>query len=357
MVSSAAQAAALAATRAISKPDTQVRSQPITPVSSQQLLSQQIPQSPSQIQLQNVQGYKQQLQQHQRQQYLQSVAQSQSQSQSRLLPEPTPQHLPNTIIPHTNRPSADASPQYQQHVPNLQVPHSRRTSVYSVQSYSTPSLFRSSESLPQHTPVAQSAPAPGPTPTPHVFRKTLRSGSSGNSSKPKSKFQNLKSGSNKKKTSITNYINAEDRKRYQGIYASNKGVYTNNPDRISRIIVEELWGRSKLDYETLRKIWDLVIATRRESTTPNNSSETDDDMDTSYVNLENQLMNESISGFCDDNNLDDGLTCDEFVVGIWLIDQCLQGRKLPKSVPDTVWDTLGIEVKNRKAKKKVFGVI
>lgn len=134
----------------------------------------------------------------------------------------------------------------------------------------------------------------------HVFRKTLRP----ETPPPRRKQQ-----------ADAKVIPLEDRKRYQGIFAANKGVYT-SPDRISRIIVQELWSRSNLDSETLRKIWDLVA---------DNDSEAD------------------------------GLTCDQFVVVIWLIDQSLQGRKLPKSVPDSLWDTTGIEL--AKSKKNVFRII
>ena len=34
------------------------------------------------------------------------------------------------------------------------------------------------------------------------------------------------------------------------------------------------------------------------------------------------------------------LVREEFVVGMWLIDQQLKGHKLPVKVPDSVWDSV-----------------
>lgn len=46
----------------------------------------------------------------------------------------------------------------------------------------------------------------------------------------------------------------------------------------------------------------------------------------------------------DRNLFDDGtLTIDEFIVGMWLVDQCLYGRKIPKVVPLSVWETIGVD--------------
>jgi hypothetical protein len=45
------------------------------------------------------------------------------------------------------------------------------------------------------------------------------------------------------------------------------------------------------------------------------------------------------------------LTKEEFVVGLWLIDQRLKGRKLPVRVSDSVWDSVrglpGVKVKRK----------
>ena len=62
------------------------------------------------------------------------------------------------------------------------------------------------------------------------------------------------------------------------------------------IVVRDIWSRSRLHSFVLEQIWDLV--------------------DTQKIGL---------------------LTREEFVVGMWLIDQQLKGHKLPVKVPDSVW--------------------
>lgn len=54
-----------------------------------------------------------------------------------------------------------------------------------------------------------------------------------------------------------------------------------------------------------------------------------------------------------DRGKDGRLEKEEFVVGLWLIDQRLKGRKLPIRVSDSVWKSAGIlsGLKVRKMKK------
>ena len=153
------------------------------------------------------------------------------------------------------------------------------------------------------------------------------------------------------------YIAEPERKRYEGVWASNRGNYitsfvtpirgldystVHNPsfnaqekeevsmkaarlsleakkmdatadeevfhglkrvetgDLIHGAVVLRLWRRSRLPNETLEQIWDLV-----------------------------------------DFRKDGTLNKPEFLVGMWLVDQCLYGRKLPKRVNDSIWDSLG----------------
>ncbi|KAI5309158.1 Increased rDNA silencing protein, partial [Ascosphaera atra] len=114
-------------------------------------------------------------------------------------------------------------------------------------------------------------------------------------------------------------ITARERKRYEGLWAANRGLWITidnegNPrtppeglmellpegaapeNMMLNVVVEELWSRSRLSQDTLEAIWDLVSHT-------------------AYGMLSRE----------------------EFVVGIWLIDQCLRGRKLPVKVPRSVW--------------------
>ncbi|KAK9472744.1 uncharacterized protein V1510DRAFT_416793 [Dipodascopsis tothii] len=101
---------------------------------------------------------------------------------------------------------------------------------------------------------------------------------------------------------VTGSMTEAERKRYSVLFATNRGTLL--PDELAGnicdIVVRELWERSRLGAETLAKIWDLV---------------------------------------CHGPEL--FLTEDEFVVGTWLVDQCLYGRKLPQQLPSEVWSGVG----------------
>ncbi|KAI4202936.1 MAG: hypothetical protein LQ348_001456 [Seirophora lacunosa] len=114
-----------------------------------------------------------------------------------------------------------------------------------------------------------------------------------------------------------------ERKRYEGVWAANKGLFTstygNESSRhvdlgncVLNIIVRDIWSRSKLPTDILEDVWDLVTSNR----------------DTGGL-----------------------LSKEEFVVGMWLVDQRLKGRKLPGKVSDSVWFSArgltGINVKRR----------
>lgn len=108
-----------------------------------------------------------------------------------------------------------------------------------------------------------------------------------------------------------------ERKRYEGLFASNRGLLLppDMPNNVSNVVVRDLWFRSRLPQSELETVWNLVIASRPEpSTLPKTS-----------------------------------LSREEFVVGLWLIDQRLKGRKLPVKVSETVWASVkglqGIKIK------------
>lgn len=65
------------------------------------------------------------------------------------------------------------------------------------------------------------------------------------------------------------------------------------------VVAREIWQRSKLPNDLLRQVWDLV-----------------------------------------DTRHDGTLDRTSFIVGMWLVDQCLYGRKLPKAVNDEVWNSV-----------------
>ncbi|ETS80743.1 hypothetical protein PFICI_08272 [Pestalotiopsis fici W106-1] len=124
-------------------------------------------------------------------------------------------------------------------------------------------------------------------------------------------------------------ITIRERRRYEGVWASNRGQLltpspadsngttpqTNTPspsnggngdgDLVVNVIVRDIWSRSRLPPEELAEVWDLVDQTGRGA-----------------------------------------LTRTEFVVGMWLIDQRLRGRKIPQKVMDSVWASArGLSVK------------
>lgn len=112
-------------------------------------------------------------------------------------------------------------------------------------------------------------------------------------------------------------VTEKERKRYEGVWASNKGLHipvgTDNgcgpnsdgtwpahaSDMVLNLVVREIWSRSRLPSTVLEQVWDLV--------------------DHQNIGL---------------------LLREEFVVGMWLIDQQLKGHKLPMNVPDSVWDSV-----------------
>lgn len=104
-------------------------------------------------------------------------------------------------------------------------------------------------------------------------------------------------------------VTERERKRYEGVWAANRGLYSEDaPDQVSNIVVRDIWMRSRLPGHELEVIWDLVDSTSAGR-----------------------------------------LGKEEFVVGLWLIDQRLKGRKLPTKVSPTVWASVtgvqGIKVK------------
>lgn len=143
------------------------------------------------------------------------------------------------------------------------------------------------------------------------------------------------------------FITEPERRRYEGLWAANKGVLladnlTNTPaplssvpprakshgphnfqqqqhvwsstpnytellaDCIDSLIARDIWARSRLPFDHLADVWDLV-----------------------------------------DRGEKGRLSRDEFVVGTWLVDQSLKGRKLPSKVQGEVWQSvrrLGVQI-------------
>ncbi|KAI9794750.1 MAG: Increased rDNA silencing protein [Candelina submexicana] len=123
-------------------------------------------------------------------------------------------------------------------------------------------------------------------------------------------------------------LTERERKRYEGVWAANKGLHVLLPlteisqlppsqqplagkDLVAAPVVRDIWSRSRLPSEVLQEVWDLV-----------------------------------------DGTGNGRLEREEFVVGLWLIDQSLKGRKLPIKVSESVWGSVrrlgGIKVPKRR---------
>ncbi|KAH7132593.1 hypothetical protein B0J11DRAFT_231199 [Dendryphion nanum] len=116
-------------------------------------------------------------------------------------------------------------------------------------------------------------------------------------------------------------ITERERKRYEGVWAANKGLYITAPSQpppnddsvldVCSLVTKEIWMRSRLPEHELEEVWYLV----------------------------------------DGRNIG-RLRREEFVVGLWMIDQRLKGRKLPTKVSESVWGSVkgvgGVKVKVKK---------
>lgn len=115
-------------------------------------------------------------------------------------------------------------------------------------------------------------------------------------------------------------VTEAERKRYEGVWAANKGLHIGflrqeleafklspnsqetkdikeaSREEVCNLVVRDIWNRSRLPPHVLSSIWELV-----------------------------------------DSRGVGRLTKEEFVVGMWLIDQRLKGRKMPPKVGETVW--------------------
>ncbi|GMG31115.1 unnamed protein product [Ambrosiozyma monospora] len=152
------------------------------------------------------------------------------------------------------------------------------------------------------------------------FRTTMRKGNHGRRNKAKNSKAEFNETKPWKHHNDSKSITKEEKKRYEGVWASNRGKYVSPEiqgyaDLVHGLVVREVWKRSKLEDEQLSKVW-LLLKNGKE---------------------------------------DDGvLNKLEFIVGLWLIDQCLYGKKLPDTVSREVWisgSDFG-DIEPQKAKKR-----
>ncbi|GAV51487.1 hypothetical protein ZYGR_0AD06700 [Zygosaccharomyces rouxii] len=115
------------------------------------------------------------------------------------------------------------------------------------------------------------------------------------------------------------FVTSQERKRYEGMWVSNRCMYldlldwweavldgdnhvnVDLPDDglMLNLVVKDIWSRSNLSVELLLQIYEMV-----------------------------------------DSRKDGTLDRKSFVVGMWLVDQCLYGRKLPKEIDQKVWSSV-----------------
>lgn len=119
-------------------------------------------------------------------------------------------------------------------------------------------------------------------------------------------------------------VTERERKRYEGVWAGNRGVLVDYDleyleleganDLVVNVVVKDIWERSRLPHDVLEEVWDLVA--------PANAK---------------------------------ALNREEFVVGLWLIDQRLKGRKLPIKVSASVWSSVrrihGVKISSKPIPK------
>ena len=117
-------------------------------------------------------------------------------------------------------------------------------------------------------------------------------------------------------------ISEAERKKYEGVWAANRGIlaqFSPNPkarqEEVHALVVKDIWTRSKLSNIILEEIWELVEGQGRRA----------------GISKAGQVGNEMRTPW---------LKREEFVVGLWLADQCLKGRKLPVEVSENVWGSV-----------------
>lgn len=161
------------------------------------------------------------------------------------------------------------------------------------------------------------------------------------------------------------YITTEEKKRYEAIWVSNKNRY-----------LEMLpWYGNKQEKNDLESDINCMSAA---SSGLNMDKDIGDSVHTNKDDYEEDLMVNFVAyEIYNRSNLppkvlkkiydlidirqDGALNKQSFIVGMWLIDQCLYGKKLPDKVPDLVWTSvdkmvIGVDISHKsllKNKKKI----
>lgn len=240
--------------------------------------------------------------------------------------EPT---LSNSVIPQLSADSlADAM--VASSLASSRAPSPTRPPLPPARRRSRPHLFHRTHS-------AEESGSRTPSPSKGYLRQTMRASLDPNEA------ETLAMGKHKSKRFINKHPNKHhegdrkrwrdqitelERKRYEGVWAANRGLLTstyrlpppssssvNSPpidlaNSVLNLVVRDIWRRSNLPSDVLEETWELV-------------------------NSHGTAL----------------LSKEEFVVGMWLLDQRLKGRKLPGKVSDSVWFSArgltGVKVRGR----------
>lgn len=161
------------------------------------------------------------------------------------------------------------------------------------------------------------------------------------------------------------YITTEEKKRYEAIWVSNKNRY---------LEMLPWYGnkQEKNDLESDINCMSLVSSGLNmdkeiEDSVHANKDDCEEDLMVNFVAYEiynrSNLPPKVLKKIYDliDVRQDGALNKQSFIVGMWLIDQCLYGKKLPDKVPDLVWTSvdkmvIGVDISHKsllRNKKKI----
>ncbi|KAJ1337719.1 epidermal growth factor receptor substrate 15 [Microdochium nivale] len=239
---------------------------------------------------------------------------------------------PSPSPPRVGRPASAGGAAPRQHWQKPTQPGPRHRASDAALNSLTSAIVAGSLASARATPTMSKAKTP-PTPPPRKptprLKKTLRQPPTKSDDEgAEQRYKKHRIRSNKKhshhegsRKRWRDEITARERKRYEGVWASNRGrlllpqqqqqlhpadavTAASDADSIANVVARDIWSRSRLPSDELAEVWDLVDTTGRGT-----------------------------------------LGRTEFVVGMWLIDQRLRGRKIPQKVGDSVWGSAkGFEV-------------
>lgn len=165
-----------------------------------------------------------------------------------------------------------------------------------------------------------------------------------------------------KNHSELDYVSEQQRKRYEGLWVSNRGLYMNKV--VSRLVGVN-YEKEEAESEGEAKDKKLSVKEISEKAAKLSSAATSDPQEYDIQHLHSlteaeahelihgvvvkrlwsrsRLSEEELASIWElvDFRKDGTLNKAEFIVGMWLVDQRLYGRKLSKEVPELVWTSLG----------------